>query len=83
MPFEYVGRHVYLVTDPHEETPKWIESLKYERLGPAQLLDKHANNNRQRKRPVSQSNQKAKTSLVEITYEQTADILNLTKEVKK
>lgn len=79
--FEYVGQHVYLVIDPHEKQAKWIESLEYEQLGPVHPLDKHANTNRKRKRPVA-SKQKSKTSLVEVAYKQTADILNLTKETK-
>lgn len=81
--FDYVGQHIYLVIDPHEEQPKWIESLEYERLGHVHLLDKYANNNRKRKRPAVLNNkQKSKTSLVEIAYKQAADILNLTKKVK-
>lgn len=81
--FDYVGQHVYLVIDPHEEKAKWIESLEYERLGSVHPLDKHANINRKRKRPVVPNrNQKSKISLVEVAYKQTADILNLTKEAK-
>jgi len=80
--FEYVGQHVYLVIDPHEQKAKWIESLSYERLGPIHPLDKQANINRKRRRPIAPSDQEAKTSLVEVAYQQTANILNLTKETK-
>ncbi|MHA2039259.1 MAG: DDE-type integrase/transposase/recombinase [Promethearchaeota archaeon] len=80
--FDYAGQHIYLVLDPHNEQPKWIESLEYERLGHVHLLDKQANNNRKRKRPATINKHKSKTSLVEVAYKEAADILDLTKETK-
>lgn len=81
--FEHANQHIYLVINPHEKIPKWIESLKYEKLGSITLLDKYANNIKKRNRSVSDKNQRSKTNLVDIAYQQTADILDLTKtEIK-
>lgn len=78
--FEYVGQNVYLVIDPHLKDPKRIESMNYEHLGFVCLLDKHANNNRKRKRPVLYEKQKPNASLVELAYQQTASALDLANE---
>lgn len=80
--FEYVGQYVFLVIDPHEKKPKWIESMKYERLGDVHLLDKQANNQKKRHRPnlsiQTQEPSKSKTSLVELAYEQMSKTLDIT-----
>lgn len=71
VPFEYVGQTVYLVIDPVNETPKYIESLNHERLGDVHPLDKHANNERKRHRPIAlKPEQPPKTSFVETLYHQ-------------
>lgn len=83
VPFETVGQTVYLVVDPIKATPQYIESLTYERLGDVFPLDKHANNERVRHRPVALTpTSPPKTSLVETLFTQTNQPLNLNSEKK-
>lgn len=72
VPFELVGQTVYLVIDAPTKTPKYVESLTHQWLGPVHSLDKHANNERKRQRPKSESEvQSPKTSLIEELYKKT------------
>lgn len=75
VPFEFVGEQVYLVMDAPTSTPKYIESLDHQWLGPVHLLDKQANNERVRHRPqaLSQSKTSPKTSLVEELFKKTQE----------
>ncbi len=81
VPFELVGRDVYLVFDPHHGRVKWIESLEYERLGSVHPLDKIANNDRIRSRPsksIPEENPQPKAMLVETLYQKTSQQFDIT-----
>lgn len=80
--FEWVGHEVYLVFEPHQNQAKWIESLRYEYLGPVHPLDKIANNHRKRARPknANQLSQctRPKSSLVETAYQKSLKQCDIT-----
>jgi putative transposase len=71
VPFELVGQTVYLVVDAPSDTPKYVESLAHQWLGPVHSLDKQANNTRRRQRshPSESVLCSPKTSYVEKLYE--------------
>ncbi len=88
--FELVGRHIYLVIDPHTIQAKWVESLEFDYLGPVHPLDKQANNQRKRARPnqtMPPKKSATKTNLVETAYQQASQqfdvtLLNNSKELE-
>jgi putative transposase len=68
--FDLVGKSVYMVFDPHQQTAKWIESLDGERISDVFALDKQANNERQRHRPQpAKAPSKPQSSLIELAYD--------------
>ena len=73
VPYELVGETLYLVIDAPTNTPKYVESLEHQWLGPVHPLDKRANNERVRQRPQRSSHEThtPKTSLVEELYQKT------------
>jgi len=72
VPYEHVGKSVYLVIDPQQQSAKWIESLDYEQLGPVHPLDKIANLQRSRQRPLPViPTSKAVASFIDVTFEKT------------
>jgi putative transposase len=79
VPFEFVGEIVYLVVDAPTRTPKYIESLEHQWLGPVHPLDKQANNERIRHRPTPlQSTPPSKTSFVEELFKKTKKQFDIT-----
>ena len=76
---QFVGKKIHLVVNPHTQQACWIESMDYEYLGEVALLDKQANLSRKRHRPVvTEQTTLKKTSLVEILYEQSSALLDIT-----
>lgn len=80
VPFELVGETIYLVVDAPLATPKYVESLEHQWLGPVHPLDKLANNERKRQRPQTalQTTTSPKTSLVEELFKKTKKQFDIT-----
>jgi transposase InsO family protein len=81
VPYHLANQMVYLVIDPNLKQAKWIESLNYEMLGQVHLLDKHANNQRQRQRPsldTTQAGQQASMNLIKTFYKNRCKKLDIT-----
>ncbi len=78
VPYELCGQTIYLVVDPHDEKALHVESLEYEYLGPVHPLDKRANCNRKRQRPVLAELNAPSKGLVDLMYENSKDIYDVT-----
>lgn len=82
VPFELSGKLVYLVIDPHAQTAISVESMEYDTLAPVFPLDRHANCQRRRQRPVtSVPSNKASKKFVEELVEKTKDQFDITNTV--
>lgn len=83
--FNLVNQDVLLVFDPHQQEPKWIESLEYKKISDVFILDKHLNNQRIRHRSKinnetenEKPNTTPKTSLIEIAFDSQKKALGIT-----
>ena len=78
--FEFSGDEVYLVVDPHTQTPLSIESMTYDTLCSVFPLDRQANYKRRRQRPttVSVPLKKAGKKFVEDLVDKNQDIFDVT-----
>jgi hypothetical protein len=78
--FEFSGDEVYLVVDPHTQTPLSIESMTYDTLCSIFPLDRQANYKRRRQRPttVSVPLKKAGKKFVEDLVDKNQDIFDVT-----
>lgn len=77
--FEFSDQEVYLVVDPHTHTAMTIESMTYNTLCPVFLLDRHANYQRRRQRPiVSAPSNKLGKKFVEDLVDRNQDVFNIT-----
>lgn len=79
VPYELSGQSLYLVVEPYQATPQWVESLEYQRLGSVCEWDKLANCHRPRQRPEpipdNKTPDKKSDSLVEALYERTQEAI--------
>lgn len=79
VPFELSSTEVYLVVDPHKQTALTVESMKYETLAQVFPLDRHANCQRRRQRPIiSAPSNKPGKKFVEDLCDKTQDIFDIT-----
>jgi putative transposase len=79
VPFELSGTEVYLVVDPHKQTALSVESMKYETLAQVFPLDRHANCQRSRQRPViSAPSKKPSKKFVEDLCDKAQDTFDIT-----
>ena len=69
MPYQLAKQKVFLVINPYKRLAFEVESLSYEKLGKAVMLDKIANLSRTRNRPVlAESTINQKTAYVEDVF---------------
>lgn len=85
--FDLVNQDVLLVFDPHQQAPKWIESLDYKKMSDVFILDKHLNNQRIRHRSktnneTEKTNTTPKTSLIELAFESQKKALGMSDDIE-
>jgi hypothetical protein len=77
--FEFSDTEVYLVVDPHTQTPLTIESMTYNTLCFVFPLDRHSNYQRRRQRPtISVPLKKTGKKFVEDLVDKNQDIFDVT-----
>ena len=77
--FEFSDQDVYLVVDPHTQTPLTVESLSYHTLCPVFPLDRQANYQRRRQRPkISTPSSQPGKKFVQDLCEKNQDIFDVT-----
>jgi len=82
VPYQYAGKTLILVVDPHAQKALHIESEEGNHLGAVTLLDRQANAHRNRQRPTTLDHpeQHQKLSAVEMLYDEHQRALGLPAE---
>lgn len=78
VPFEFSGKEVYLVVEPHKQIALSIESMSYEALATVFLLNRQANCHRRRQRPEIPATSPKGKKFVEELVEKTVDQFDIT-----
>lgn len=79
VPYQLAQQKVFLVIDPYTKKAFEVESLTYEKLGKAILLDKTANLNRRRNRPhIADAITNKKTSYIEEVFDAAQNKFDIT-----
>ena len=76
--FEFSGAVVYLVVDPHKQVALTIESMSYHTLCPVFPLDRRANCQRRRQRPIIKTASNKGKKFIEDLMEKTCDQFDIT-----